>query len=270
MPRVTYSEAQRREAVALARVIGADAASKSLGIGGKDTVRRWLADAGDAPALRGSADGWTKLLDVAQAKALADLVGGKLSAVQAATIAAISERNLRDIAKAESKPVETESWSTRFDRWCAERYADRHLRELARHVPAAVLHVALEATRNDPPDATQWVDETDAEHDERSFVWSCQAVELAGDLEAFDAEFRRWMAECRHRDDVVSQRAKVLHSSGMAYHAARAMAADLSADVAVALPAWAYAVDPFVGPPEAYTDRVDAPPKAEEAGDVAA
>jgi hypothetical protein len=96
VPRVSYSTAQRREAVALARVSGVEAAAGSLGIDPR-TVRKWSAQAGDGPELDGSAEGWQRLLDLAQSRVAVALATDKVRPKDAAVIAAIAERNLRDL-----------------------------------------------------------------------------------------------------------------------------------------------------------------------------
>jgi hypothetical protein len=96
--RIAYSSAQKREAVALARITGAEAAAASLGIDPR-TVRKWAAQAGDAPGLEGNAAAWQRAFDLAHAKVEGILASGKASAVTAATIMGIAQRNLRDIER---------------------------------------------------------------------------------------------------------------------------------------------------------------------------
>jgi hypothetical protein len=78
----------------LARVAGAEAAGQSLGIDPR-TIRRWAAQAGDAPELDGSAEGWQRLLDLAQSRVAVALTADKVRPKDAAVIAGIAERNLR-------------------------------------------------------------------------------------------------------------------------------------------------------------------------------
>jgi hypothetical protein len=68
----------------------------SLGIDPR-TVRKWSAQAGDRPELDGSAEGWQRLLDLAQSRVVAALAADKVRPKDAAVIAAIAERNLRDL-----------------------------------------------------------------------------------------------------------------------------------------------------------------------------
>jgi transposase-like protein len=96
VPRVRYSDAQKREAVALARVMGADSAAASLHIDPR-TVRKWSAQAGHGPELDGSAEGWQRLLDLAQSRVAVALAADKVRPKDAAVIAAIAERNLRQL-----------------------------------------------------------------------------------------------------------------------------------------------------------------------------
>ena len=96
MPRIAYTTAQKQEAVALARVAGVEAAAQSLGID-RRTVRKWSDQAGDRPELDGSAEGWQRLLDLAQSKVAVALSNGTVRPKDAAVIAAIAERNLRQL-----------------------------------------------------------------------------------------------------------------------------------------------------------------------------
>jgi hypothetical protein len=116
MPRVAYTNAQKAEAVALARVAGAELAAQQLGIDPR-TIHSWMDQAGDPPELEGSAEGWRQLLDLAQAKVAAYLTGGKVNPVTAATIAGISERNLAKLTAIRGEPVdpETSTWDAILD-----------------------------------------------------------------------------------------------------------------------------------------------------------
>ena len=96
-----YSPEFRRAAVALGRAVGADIASRELGITGKDTLRNWMLKAGDPPELAGEPDDWRTLSEIALARATALVATGKLTAVQLATVGAIGARNAR---KAEAAP----------------------------------------------------------------------------------------------------------------------------------------------------------------------
>lgn len=94
--RKPYSPAQQNEAVTLAAVVGAEAAAKQLGMRAR-TIRGWSVRAGKAPAdAIGSAD-WRSLGDLARAKVAADLAAGRVRPKDAAVIAAIAQRNVRDV-----------------------------------------------------------------------------------------------------------------------------------------------------------------------------
>jgi hypothetical protein len=95
VPRIAYTLAQKQEAVALCRTMGAEAAAKALGMDPR-TVRKWSEQAGDAPELAGNAGAWQRLFDLAHARVESMLSGGKLSATQVAVIAGIAQRNIRD------------------------------------------------------------------------------------------------------------------------------------------------------------------------------
>lgn len=105
MPRRSYSPAQQAEAVALARSGGAELAAQQMGMDPR-YVRKLLAKAGDPPELDGTADGWQRLLTLAQAKVESALLNPKLHPATAATIAGIAERNL---AKLRDRPATVDS-----------------------------------------------------------------------------------------------------------------------------------------------------------------
>ncbi|MDQ3128896.1 MAG: hypothetical protein M3Q66_10670 [Chloroflexota bacterium] len=92
--RIAYSLAAKQEAVALARVMGIEAAAQQLNID-RRTVRGWSEKAGVVPELKGTASAWQRAFDLAQAKVERFLASGKVSPVQAATIMGIADRNMR-------------------------------------------------------------------------------------------------------------------------------------------------------------------------------
>ena len=92
--RIAYSPAAKMEAVALAAVVGAEQAALQLGMGAR-AIRAWQVAAGHPPELDGDPDDWTALRDLAVARTTAALAGGKLTAIQVATIGAIATRNMR-------------------------------------------------------------------------------------------------------------------------------------------------------------------------------
>ena len=90
--RVAYTIAQKHEAVALAVVVGAEAAADQLGIDVR-SVRKWAEAAGHRPELE--VDDWQALHDLAVARTTAAVASGKLPARTVAVIAGIAARNLR-------------------------------------------------------------------------------------------------------------------------------------------------------------------------------
>jgi hypothetical protein len=200
MARVAYSNDQRREAVALARVAGVEAAGQSLGIDPR-TIRRWSAQAGDRPELHGSAEGWQRLLDLAQSRVAVALSSGRVRPKDAAVIAAIAERNLRQLDDREKRTVEPqEPWTDRVDRWCDESYSSKRLAEITKDVPSHVLGYVVRSRRLD--------DTLGEDHEERQagsragpedvafwFEWACAIVGAVGDLDTFEAEYQRWHTE---------------------------------------------------------------------------
>src|SRR4051795_12064520 len=111
MPGKGYTPAQRAEAVALASVIGAEAAGQQLAIPWR-SIRRWSEQAGNAPELAAPSGSWAELMRLAIARTTAAVAGGKLNATTVATIAGIAARNQHRDPVVESKPGE--------DRWFAE------------------------------------------------------------------------------------------------------------------------------------------------------
>jgi hypothetical protein len=121
--RIAYTGAQKREAVALARVAGIEAAADSLRIDPR-TVRGWVAQAGDPPELDGNAAAWQRAFDLAHAKVEGILASGKASAVTAATIMGIAQRNIRDLER-DRRPPQDASQSAvaardEFDDWLVD------------------------------------------------------------------------------------------------------------------------------------------------------
>lgn len=90
--RIAYSIAQKAEAVALVRVVGAEAAAQQLGIA-RTTLVKWTTLAGHRPEI--DTDGWQGLHDLAVAKTTAAVASGSLPARTVAVIAGIAARNLR-------------------------------------------------------------------------------------------------------------------------------------------------------------------------------
>ena len=142
--RKSVTNAQRQDAVALAAVVGIEAAASQLGWD-RRTVRSWCEKAGKRPELDGSAAGWTQLLDLAQSQVATALASGKVRPKDAAVIAAIAERNLRQLVDREKRtPEPQEPWADRFDRWCDETYPSRRLAEIAKDLPTHVLRYELQ------------------------------------------------------------------------------------------------------------------------------
>lgn len=117
--RRSYSPAQQAEAVALARSGGAELAATTMGMDVR-YVRKLLAKAGDPPELDGTADGWQRLLTLAQAKVESALLNPKLHPVTAATIGGIAERNLAKLRDRPTPPDSAVAAREAFLDWMAE------------------------------------------------------------------------------------------------------------------------------------------------------
>lgn len=230
MPYVAYSSGQKAEAVTLATVLGLSAASEQLGVP-EATISSWMAKAGKNPADAIEPASWRRVADLALAKAYRLVAEGRLSPAQLLNITAMAEKGAE-----RSKATVSEDWSARFDRWCRDRYSDADVRSLAADVPTRYLMVALRTADIEP--ASDYTPPA-PDSDDRSFAWACALVEGVPDLEAFHAEYDRWDAERRTREDAIAARARVLATSGMQYHAAVDMAREISADLSVTLPDWA-------------------------------
>lgn len=116
MGSVAYSSVQKAEAVALAAIVGVEAAAEQLGMQVR-TLRGWANAAGQRPDV--DSDAWQKLHDLAMAKTMAAVASGKLRPRDVAVIAGISKRNL-------SKPVPVPERSSveareQFIEWLVER-----------------------------------------------------------------------------------------------------------------------------------------------------
>lgn len=157
MPGKPYPPAKRAEAVALARVMGADAAAAELGMPDARPIRRWLAEAGDAPELQADPGTWRALLDVAMARTMAAVTSGRVSAATVATIAGIAARNVsRDPKPPEPTP---EDGIVPLERILEQERPDLRREDLGRIVSLALnlLHEAGKGTRTDE-DVAAWMD----------------------------------------------------------------------------------------------------------------
>jgi hypothetical protein len=72
-----YSRQQMAEAVALGSIVGAEAASKQLGMGASAT-RRWMARAGKAHADAITSADWAQLGEMARAQVASDFLAGRI------------------------------------------------------------------------------------------------------------------------------------------------------------------------------------------------
>jgi transposase-like protein len=216
----SYSHEFRARAVALARVIGAEAASKQLGIGGRDTVRRWMAAAGDPPELQGTAEGWQTVLTVAQSQVIDDLANGKVRAKDAAVIAAIADRNLE---KVRSRPEpEPDDANDLLGAWIIDHYPP-HQRVIAARVVDAALED--ESRRLDAILAGPDADMPDPGPEPDFLEWAQERITAVGDLDAWQVRYEAAEEAKRARERDIVRRADALRrETGMAYHDARQMA----------------------------------------------
>jgi hypothetical protein len=115
VPFRSYSTPEKLEAIALAEVIGAEAAGEQLGMKPL-TIRKWMAASGDRPELRADSITYRAIRDLAKARALLFAASAKLTPAQAITLAAVGDRNLRYDPKA---PASTSALAVGdvFDEW---------------------------------------------------------------------------------------------------------------------------------------------------------
>lgn len=144
-----YTREQKAEAVALAHVMGYEPAANQLGIDPR-TVLRWMRAAGKAPHLDAPAAGWQQLMELAQAKVAKALASGKVTPVQAATIAGIASRN------AVREPNETPAPKAEADQWIDQLEAELEARGL--NVDLAI--VALISRHQDHGCRVGWDDKS--------------------------------------------------------------------------------------------------------------
>lgn len=241
----------------MAATMGAELAGQQLGIDER-TIRRWSRKAGSKPADAIDAPSWERLGALALARAEKLVASGRANVTQLATIAGIAQRNQLLQERAATKKEEPESWVERFNEWCDETYPDRRLRAIAKLVPQHVIRVSLERHADLAPAEPEDLDPVEPDP-EADLEWCKQLVGAAGDLVAFDAEYRRWEAERARWQDVISQRAERLRlRASMTYFEARKLAERISDDLRPTLPSWAddVAVDAAVGaPPEVMDDE---------------
>lgn len=145
MPYRKHSPAKKAEAIALATVIGAEAAGERLGIY-RGTIRRWMEAAGKAPADAIARTDWETLEQLALSKTIERVASGKASARETAIVAGIANRNKR---KPDAEPKDPNAWMSPADR---ERYGphDPDLSHLSDAELEDLIHeVTLELTRAD-------------------------------------------------------------------------------------------------------------------------
>lgn len=154
MANKAYSLTFKQHAVALGRQMGAEAASKQLGITGRETLRRWMEAAGAPPELQGTQAQWQAQFDLAHAQTMSKLASGKLSAVETATIKGIADRNLREVKATDPAAVAEAAFDRAYRRYgfcaiIAKRMANRMGESLDD------LITAFEEMIGDPGDPTQ-------------------------------------------------------------------------------------------------------------------
>jgi len=121
MGRIGYTVHQKAEAVALAAIVGADQAGKTLGIQSR-SIRRWGLLASTAPADALPAHDWKTLGALARARVAHDLASGKMTTVASATVAAIAQRNEIAAPPPAPPPTRVEQWGDEVEAALDEKY----------------------------------------------------------------------------------------------------------------------------------------------------
>ncbi|MFL5686601.1 MAG: transposase [Chloroflexota bacterium] len=255
MARKRYTAAQKAEAVALARVSGAGHAAEQLGIDVR-TIRAWVGAAGDPPELDGTAAGWQQLLDLAHSQVVSALTGGKVRPKDAAVIAAISERNLREIEKHEGRRASDEQGAIAardayFD-WLVDRIElpdeieDAIFTEYEQAFLAIQSELLGRANAELPADRPTAAWNPEGSHRLALLHWYNDAEDTpAGDVLEWAREqttviieehgsllgWYHWSEAVTERDKVIRQRADVLwREGGMRLHEAEAFVREHLAD----------------------------------------
>ena len=116
-----FTVKQKSEAIALATIIGAEAAGQQLGILPR-TIRGWADRAGKAPADAINHTDWRSLGEAARSVVAANLAGGFVRAKDAAVIAAIATRNEAKPEPVAEPPTEVELWAEAMEEAMTQLY----------------------------------------------------------------------------------------------------------------------------------------------------
>ena len=235
MPRRSYSPAQQAEAVALARSGGAELAATQTGMGVR-YVRKLLEMAGDPPELDGTADGWQRLLTLAQAKVESALLNPKLHPATAATIAGIAERNLAKLRDRPTPPDSAVAAREGFFDWMAETLPADDATTMDRvwdavaSLPSNLLIIRANAEPGMPHRTAilAWHSGRDDVAADGVLEW---AKDQVGEMLAEHGTILAWQAHVdaqRERDRLIRARAVVLSSAGMRYFEALPFAEEIS------------------------------------------
>src|SRR5262245_12254953 len=121
MPYKRHSSESKAEAVALAAIVGADAAAEQLGLGAP-RIRAWSCAAGRTPADAIESADRKAPGELARAQVAKNLAAGKVRPKDAAVIAAIAQRNSEKVK--EPEPADPEKAAAdQVVAWLMERYA---------------------------------------------------------------------------------------------------------------------------------------------------
>jgi hypothetical protein len=104
--RAPYTRERRAEALALARIAGAEVASERTHVP-VQTIRRWMDAAGIQPGTSLPQERLEALRDLAEASVTRDLVEGRIRGVQAMTVAGIARRHIGKPAPAPQPDEQT-------------------------------------------------------------------------------------------------------------------------------------------------------------------
>lgn len=224
MPYKAYSLAAKADAVATAEVLGLSAASEQLGIP-EETIKSWMLKAGRRPADTIESASWARFARLAMSKAERMVAEGKLSAAQLLNAATMAEQRAAAVAKEKG---DERTPDDDLIAWIDEKYADPEQRRLARSVTTSVIVWTLRL--GDPTPGPDVADEPDPAAGEWVNDALRRVLEGTADLGAMAERFATARRQWDERERVIAKRAAVLAQSGMAYHSARDMAAELTDD----------------------------------------
>jgi hypothetical protein len=227
--RKAYTLQQKAEAIALAAIVGSEAAAEQLGMDPR-SVRKWASQAGRAPELSAKPDQWSRLHDLAMARVTSDLASGRMKPRDVAVVAAIARRNLSKPERPADarRPIDilgdlrqaawdvwpsgeaATFWAT-FNAWMDESVPEDHW-SIAGRLIIAPFSLEWHHLREhrfgqpyDPRDPELWavVETPSPTTADDLLLWAIRRVESHGDLGEWEAATEA--EEQRHREEMAEK-----------------------------------------------------------------